>query len=160
LLHVLAFVEIPEMQAAAVLAAEQHLRDQPVLERVGRAPLAGDHGVMAEMPPRIIGELLRSAIDFPAAEWLARLVIPDEDAARRLAVLGGERSNIDAAGTAMDGVRSRVAGLLGDLLRLDHLDDLRAARIRLGVEDVNARGTQARNDQIAPLHVRMRHLRA
>ena len=160
LLQVLALGEIPEVQPPAVFAAEQHLRHEPVLEGVGRAPFAGHHGVVAEMPPGVIGELLRPAIDLPAAERLEALVIHDEDAARRLAVLVAERRHIDAARPAMDGVRARIAGLLGDLLRLDHLDDLRVARIGLGVEDVDARGAQARNHQIAPLHVRMRHLRA
>ena len=60
----------------------------------------------------------------------------------------------------MDRVRARVAGLLGDLLRLDHLDDLRVARVGLGVEDVDARGAQARHDEVAPLDVRMRRVRA
>ena len=67
LLQVLALVQVPEMQPAAVLGAEQHLRDQPVLEGVGRAPFAGDHGVVAEMPPDIIGEVLRPAIHLPLA---------------------------------------------------------------------------------------------
>ncbi len=158
LLQVLALGEIPEVQPAAVLAAEQHFRHEPVLERVGRAPFAGHHGVVAEMPPDVIGELLRPAIDLPAAERLEALVIHHEDAARRLAVRVAERRDVDAARPAMDGVRARVAGLLGDLLRLDHLDDLRLARVGLGVEDVDARGAQARHDQVAPLDVRMRRV--
>ena len=160
LLQVLALGEIPEVQLAAVLAAEQHLGHQPVLERVGGAPFAGHHGVVAEMPPGVVGEVLRPAIDLPAPERLEALVIHHEHAARSLAILAAERRHVDAARPAMHGVRARIAGLLGDLLRLDHLDDLRIARVGLGVEDVDARGAQARHHQIAPLDMRVRHLRA
>src|SRR5262249_16013107 len=79
--------EIPEMQAPAVFTAEQNFRNEAVLEGVRRAPLAGNHGVVAEMPPRVITELLRSAVDLPTAKGLETLVIHDEDAAGRLAVL-------------------------------------------------------------------------
>ena len=155
----LRLVKSQKCSSPAVFAAEQDLRNEPVLERVGRAPFAGDHGVVAEMPPGVVGELLRPAIDLPAAERLEALVIHHEHAARRLAVLVAERRDVDAARPAMDGVRAGVAGLLGDLLRLDGLDELGIARVGLGVEDVDARGAQARHHQIAPLHVRMRHLR-
>ena len=160
LLQVLAFGEVPEVQLAAVLAAEQHLGHEPVLERVGRAPFAGHHGVVAEVPPGVVAELLRAAIDLPAAERLEALVVHHEDAARRLAVLVAQRRDIDAAGPAVHGVRARVAGLVGDLVRLDGFDELGRARIGLGVEDVDARGAQARHHQIAPLDMRMRRVRA
>jgi hypothetical protein len=110
---------------------------------------------MPEMPPRVVGELLRSAVDFPASKRLERLVIHHEDAAWCLAILVAERRDVDAAGAAMDGVRSRIAGLLGDLFRLDRLDQRRLARVGLGIEDVDTRGAQSRHHQIAPLHVRM-----
>src|SRR6059058_1503224 len=48
-----------------------------VLKRIWRAPLAGDHCVVAEMPPYIVTELLRPAIDLPAAERLETLLIHD-----------------------------------------------------------------------------------
>jgi hypothetical protein len=51
----------------------------------------------------------------------------------------------------MDGVGTRVVRLLGDLFRLDHFDDLWFPRVRLGIEDVDAGGAQARNHEIAPL---------
>src|SRR6478672_5073242 len=68
---------------------------------------------------------------FPTAERLEALMIDHEDAARRLAVLIAERSDIDAARTAMYGVGPRVAGFLRDLLGLDDFDDLRLARVGL-----------------------------
>ena len=160
LLQVLALVQIPEVQLAAVFGAEQDFRHEPVLERVGRAPFAGDHRVVAEMPPGVIGELLRPAVDLPAAERLEGLVVHEKNAAGRLALGVAERRDVDALRAAMDRVRARVAGLFGDLLRLDHLDDLRVPRIGLGVEDVDARRAQPRHDQIAPLDMRMRRVRA
>ena len=72
-------------------------------------------------------------------------MIDHEDAARRLPVLIAERSDIDAARAAMYGVGPRVAGSLRDLLGFDDFDDLRLARVGLGVEDVNARGAQPRH---------------
>src|SRR5439155_15803488 len=139
---VLALGEIPEMQAPAVFAAEQNLGNETVFERVGRAPLAGDHRVVAEMPPGIIAELLRSAVDLPAAERLETLLIHDEDAAGRLAIFVAQRSDIDPTRPAVDRVRAGIAGLVGKLCRLDHLDDLGRARIWFGIENVDARGAQ------------------
>ena len=160
LLQVLALGQVPEVQAAAVLGAEQDFRHQAVLHRVRRAPFAGHHGVVAEVPPAVVAERLRAAVHLPASERLEALVVHDEDAAGRVALRVAERGHVDAARSAMDGVRARVAGLGGQLLRLDHLDDLRGARIGLGVEDVDARGAQSRHDEVAPLHMRVRHVRA
>src|ERR1700732_3233519 len=117
--------EVPEVQPAAVLAPEQDLGNEAVLDRIGRAPFARHHGVVAEVPPAVIGELLRAALDLPAAERIERLVVHDENAARRLAVLVAERRDVDAAGPAMDGGWAGVAGLLGGFRRLDRLDQLR-----------------------------------
>src|SRR6516164_10156664 len=152
----LALGEIPEMQAPAIFAAQQNLRHQSIFESVRRAPFAGDHGIETKVPPGIVAKLLWAAINFPAAERFERLVIHDKDAARRLAILVAERGHIDAARAAMHGVRPRVASLLGDVLRLDDLDDLRFARVGLGVENINARRPQAWNNQITALNMRMR----
>ena len=97
---------------------------------------------------------LRAAIDLPAAEDVEGLAIHDEDAGRPLGPVlaaAAERADIDAFRPAMDGVRPRVAGLLEDLLGLDDLVDLRLRRIRLGVDDINPRGPDTRDDQVAPL---------
>src|SRR5262245_19123739 len=147
LLHVLAFGEVPEMQAPAVFAAEQNFRNETVLERIGCAPFAGDHRVIAEMPPCVVAELLRSALDLPTAERLERLLIHDEDAAGCLAVLVSERGDVDAPGSAMDGVRARVSGLLSKLFRLDGLDDFGRARIGPGTANVVSRRSRGTDDQ-------------
>jgi hypothetical protein len=60
----------------------------------------------------------------------------------------------------MDRVRGGIAGAPGERLGLDDLHDLRLARIRLRVEDVDARGIDPRHDQIPPLHVRVRRVGA
>src|SRR5439155_12256029 len=91
LLQVLSLVEIPEMQLMAVFAAEQEFGDEAVLEHVGRAPFAGHDRVVAEMPPHVVGEMLRAAIDLPAAKHLEALVIHHEDAAGPLPLLIAER---------------------------------------------------------------------
>ena len=52
-----------------------------------------------------------------------------------------------------------VAGLLDELFGLDHFHDLRLLWVRLGIQNVNPRGPDARYDQVATLHVRMRGLR-
>src|SRR3954453_11833844 len=86
LLQVLALVQVPEVQLVPVLPAEQHLGHEAVLEGSRQSPLARHHGVVAEVPPAVIGELLRSAVDLPASERLEVLGIYDEDAARRLSL--------------------------------------------------------------------------
>src|SRR6516162_11060703 len=111
LLDVPAFGEVPEMQPPAISAAEQHLGHQPVLESVRRAPFAGHERVVAEMPPAVIGKLLRAALDFPSAERLEAFVIHHENAPGRLAFTVAERGDVDPARAAMDGVRARIAGL-------------------------------------------------
>src|SRR5437763_16272231 len=111
----LALGEIPEMQAAAVFAAEQDFRHEAVLERVGRAPFARHHRVVAEMPPHIVAEILRAAIDLPLPERLEAFVVHDENAAGSFSLAVAERRDINAARSAMHRVRTRVAGLVGEL---------------------------------------------
>ena len=111
------------------------------------------------MPPAVIAELLRPSIHLPSAERIEGFVVHQEDAARCVAFRISQRRDIDAARAAMGRVGARVACLFGDLLGLDHLDDRRTARIGFGVEDVDARGPQAGNDKVAPLHMRLRRVR-
>ena len=112
------------------------------------------------MPPEIVGEPLRSAVDLPAAEHVEGLGVHQEHAARRVALRVAERRDVDAVGPAMDGVRPAIAGRLDHLFRLDHPHDRRVLRVGLGVDDVDARRAQARHHEIAPLHMRMRRVGA
>ena len=159
-LQVLAGVQIPEVQPAAVFGAEQNFGNEAVLEGIGGAPLARHQGVVTEMPPCVIGELLRTAIHFPLAQHVEGFVVHQEHAARSFALAVAESRDINAFRSAVHGVRTRVSRPVGHVARLDHLDDSGTSGVGLGVEDVNARRPQARNDEIAPLDMRMRRVGA
>src|SRR5215203_4163512 len=130
--------QVPNVQLLAVAARHEDLGVYPILDHVRRAPLAADHGVIGQVPPEIVGKLLRTAIYLPAPQGLKGLVIHDEDTPRTVAVGGTQRAYVEAVGTAVDGVRAAVACALVQLLGFDHLHDLRLRRIWLGVDDVDA----------------------
>ncbi len=160
-LQMLALVQVPEVQPASVLAAEQDFGNQTVFERIRRSPFAGHHRVVAEVPPEIIGQLLGTAIDLPFAEDVEAFGIEQENPAGPALAFGiAESIGVDAFRSAVDGVHPGIAGFLGDLLGLDHLHDLRITRIGFGIEDVQSRRAQARHDEVAPLHMRVRGVRA
>ena len=148
------------MQPPPILRAEQNFRHQPVFNGIRRAPFARHRGVVAKVPPEIVGETLRAAIDLPAPQHVEGLRIHEEHAARRIALGIAERRDIDAVGPAMDCMRAAIAGRLDHLFRLDHPHDHRVFRVGLGVDDVDARGAQARHHEIAPLGMRMRRVGA
>src|SRR3546814_19847336 len=52
--------QIPDMQLVAILAAKQQFGVEAVLAHVRLAPFSGDNGFVSEMPPQIVGEMLRS----------------------------------------------------------------------------------------------------
>src|SRR4029079_1515918 len=128
--------------------SQQQLWHEPVLEHVGRAPFAGDERVVAEMPPCVVGEPLVPALDLPLPANVERFGVHQEPAAGPTAAGAAKRRDIDALRTAMDGVRSAVAGALRQLGRLYDLDDLGCARVRLDVENMYARGAQPGHDEI------------
>jgi hypothetical protein len=68
-LQVPAAPQIPHMHPVSVFLAEQELRHDAPLDHTGRSPLAGEQDIVPEMPPEIVGQLLRSPIDLPAAAW-------------------------------------------------------------------------------------------
>ena len=119
-----------------------------------------DHGAEVEVPPEVVGELLRPAVGLPLALDREVLVVEQEHAAGPVALRVAERGDVDAVGAAVDRVRAAVAGLARDLVGLDDLDELGRARVLLDVEDVDARGAQARDEQVAALDVRVRGPRA
>src|SRR5262245_37946816 len=71
-----------------------------------------------------------------------------------------ERRDVNAVRPAMHRMGPAVARRLDELFRLDDLVEFWIARIRLGVDDVDARGAKARHDQIAPLDMRVWRVRA
>src|SRR5437667_9586655 len=104
--------QIPDMDLMAVFTIEQQFGDQPVLDHIRRAPLAGDHRVMAEMPPEVVCQVLRAVIRFPWALNIEARVVHGKHAARSIAVRGAERADIDGIGTTMNRVRAAVSALL------------------------------------------------
>src|SRR2546423_10803130 len=79
--------QIPDVQGVAVLPSEQQLRIDAAAHHARRSPLAGDHDVVAEMPPEIVGEILRAPIQLPAPARLESLMVEDEDATGAVAIL-------------------------------------------------------------------------
>src|SRR5579875_2406485 len=55
----------------------------------------------------------------------------------------------------MNGMWATVAGACRQLLGLDHPRDRRPQRVRLGIDDIDARGAQTGSNQVAPLDVGM-----
>ena len=131
-----------------------------MLHHVGRAPFAGDESVESQVPPEIISEFLRATIQLPLPEDIEALVIHHENSAGTVAVRSSQRAHKDSVGTAMNRVRGCVSRACGQRLRLNHLHDLRVARIGLGIDDMDARRVDARHDQVAAFHMRMRSVRA
>ena len=160
-LQVPAPAQVPEMQCVPVLPAQQQLTDHAVLDHRRGAPLAGHHGVVSEVPPHVVGEVLRPTVDLPRTEHVERGVVEQRHPTRTvLPVAAAERGDVDAIRSTVDGVWPGVPGALGQLLRFDHLDDRRLARVLLRVQHVDARGPQAGHDQVPALHVRVRRVRA
>src|SRR5262245_17801846 len=82
-------------------------------------------------------------------------MVEHKDAARTAPVRRAQSADIDSFGPAMYSVQPGIACAAKDFLRLDHLDDFRLAGIWLRIENVDARRTQPRHNQIAPLDVRV-----
>ena len=146
--------QIPEMDPMAVFVRQQILWHDPVLELRGQRPLAGHHVIAWQIPPEIIVQRLRTAIELPPPEDIECLAVHDEDAGRSVGAgfaAAAERADVDAFRPAVDGVGPRVAGLVEDFLRLDDFVNLRFCGVRLGIDDVNPGGADARNDEIATL---------
>ena len=154
-LLVRALAHVPDVEVVAVLAAEQELGVDPRLDHVRRAPLAGDDAVKADVPPDVVGELLRAAVDLPLALDREVVVVEQEDAAGAVAVGGAERAGVEPVGAAVERVRTRVAGLALELGGLDDLGQLGLARVVLDVDDVDARRAQAGHEEVAALDVRV-----
>ncbi len=139
LLHVASPAQVPHVQLVSVLPCEQELSVDAILHHARCAPGAGDHGVQPEVPPDVICQLLRSAVDFPPTSNVKRFRIQNERAAGTIAIGRTQRTQEDAVRSAVHRVRCGVARPLSKRLGFDHLHDLRLARIRFCVEDVDPR---------------------
>src|SRR5579872_251472 len=124
-LQMAALAQIPNMERMAVFAAEQQVRLYAMLNHVWRTPFAGNRNVVAQMPPEIVGEILRAAIHFPAAQHVEAFMIEEEQPSRTFALGSAKGANVDRVGAAMNGMRTAVAGACGEFFRFDYFDDLR-----------------------------------
>src|SRR5262245_64191203 len=61
-------LQVPEVEAVAVLARAHVLEVEAGLEGVGKGPLGGDHGVLSWLVPEVVVELLVSLLALTAAE--------------------------------------------------------------------------------------------
>src|SRR5580704_12396052 len=155
-LKMFAFAQIPYMQVVPVLSAEQQLGIHSVFNHVRRAPLASDGDVMAQMPGKVVAEILRTAIDLPSTERLEVVVIQGEDSAGTIAARRAQSAQVDAVGPAVNRVRAAVTSPLLHVLWLDHFYNLRLLGIVLGVDHMDARRAKTGNNQIPTFDVRMR----
>jgi hypothetical protein len=160
LLQVAPLVHVPDVQGVAVLVGQQQVALQALLDHLRGPPRARDERVVVDVPPEVVGELLRAAVLLPRALEGEVVVVHEEQPARPAAVGGAEGAHVQPVGPAVRGVRARVARLARELVRLDDLDDLRGERVVLDVDDVDPRRAQPGDDEVAALDVRHRRPRA
>jgi hypothetical protein len=147
-----ALAHAPEVEVVAEPAPEQVFWVQAVLDHRGGGPLGGDHGVVVQVPPAVVGEVLVAAVVLPGADDVEGVVVQQGDPAGAVVAVGSAQvEHKDPPGAAVDGVGTGVAGLGGQLLSLDGPDQLGLAGVGLGVQHIDARGPQPGDDQIAPL---------
>src|SRR5829696_7431555 len=130
--------QVPDMKLMTIAALQEYLGVEPALDHIRRAPLAGDHGVVAQVPPEVVGEVLWSPLDLPSSQRVEAFVVHDEYAPRSFAIGCTKSTHINALRAAMDGVGAAVARTLVHLVGFYHLDDARLPRVGLGVDDVEA----------------------
>src|SRR5215831_8570169 len=155
-----ALVQVPDMYFVAVLAAQQQVRDHAVFHHVGGSPFRRHHRVVSQMPPEVICKLLRTAALLPLPAQLEGVRIHQENTARSVSVGRAEGASIDAIRAAMNRVGRSVPGLPDELFGLDRLNDVWLLGVLFGIENVNARRSDAWHDQVAAFHMRMWRLRA
>ena len=88
-LHVPPRAQIPEVKPPAVLLRHEQLRLHAMLDLRRCPPFARDHRVPTKVPPEVVRQLLRSALDLPGAKRLEGVVVEHEDspgARRRVAM--------------------------------------------------------------------------
>ena len=145
----------PEVEVVAELAAQQVLGVQAVLDHRRGGPLGGDDGVVVQVPPAVVAEVLVAAVVLPGADDVEAVVVEQGDPAGAVVAVGpAQVEHEDAAGPAVDGVGPRVAGLGGQLLGGDLPDDRGVAGVGLGVQHIGPRGADAGDDQVAALQRR------
>ncbi len=91
------------------------------------------------MPPEIVGQFLRSTIDFPAAQHIEVIVIDKENSTWPSPIGCAQRADVNTFRTAVDRMWSGIPSTPKDILRFDSFNDLEVSRIRFRIDNVNAR---------------------
>src|SRR5260370_37562742 len=104
--------QVPHVQPMAIVTLDQALDAEPVLEHGGCAPLDGDRDVVADVPPEIVCEELRTTDDLPLAEHVEALMVQQEDSAGTAAGRAAHCAYVDGVGAAMERMRAAVARAL------------------------------------------------
>src|SRR5258705_5557430 len=131
--------QIPEVKMSTVLAIKKELWHQPVFDHVRCAPLAGNHRIVSEVPPKIVSQKLWSTINFPLTQHLERIMIQKKHATRSFAFGISQTANIDSFRTTMNRVQPGITSPVKDFFGLNYLHDLRLPGIGLGIKDVDTR---------------------
>ena len=117
--------------------------------------VAGDDRAVVEVPPEVVGQLLRAAVLLPRALDREVLVVEQEQppgpspSGRRARSCRSRRAR---SGRCAGGCSRSCAAISSASIILTSFG---LARIVLDVEDVDARGAQAGHDQVAALDVRV-----
>src|SRR5262245_44931594 len=115
--------QIPDVKLMTILACKEQLRIGAVLEHLGCAPFAGDHGVETQMPPEVIGEVLRSSREFPLSPNFKCFGVHDENSARSIAVSRAESIEIDTIRSAVGSVWPAIPGAACNRFGVDDFHD-------------------------------------
>src|SRR5690348_11863340 len=108
-----------------------------MLDHLWRSPFTGDRNVIAQVPPKIVREILRTTIKFPAAEHIETFMIKQEQSARAFTFRVAQCTDVNGVGPAMDRMRTAVSSARRQLFGFDYFNDLRTAWLRLGINDMD-----------------------
>src|SRR5580704_18346705 len=97
--------QVPHVQFVTVAAFQQNLRVHSLLHHAGSSPFAGDQGVESQMPPEVIGQELRTAIQLPFPKDIKAIVTYHENSAGTSAISGSQCAGKDSVRTAVDSMR-------------------------------------------------------
>src|ERR1700751_5352998 len=124
------------MKRMSILAGHQQVRLYSMLDHIRRTPLTGHRDVVAKMPPEVIGQVLRAALDFPSSQHLETLMIKQKQAAWAFTLRRTQGADVNGIRAAMKRMRPAIAGTRSKFFRLDYFDDPGTPWIRFGIDDV------------------------
>src|SRR4029434_10950704 len=100
----LAAAQVPYMHPMAIFGLHQQIRLQTVFDHLRGAPFRADEGVMEQVPPEVVAQVLVTSIDIPFPKHVKAKVIEQENATRSVARWGPERADVDSLRAAMHGM--------------------------------------------------------